>query len=811
MKKNVLNLWLLAALLCGLSLSVTSCKDDDDDNGPSAEEQAEQQAREQAEAFWGVVSHLTGADVITDDYQNKDFEPIIGEPSDDNPLHRIVGTNDMMTAAERFNNLVGEDVVDENTADYTWTNDAVGTLTYHKSQDGKSWSTVDVSIKQVPSLERIIYASPQQTGDNSEFDGTAYYRFGDIVSRSETKKGVTHYEEWICVRPCFGPEGKEKSHWISISPLPEANVWTYTGSNKIDYALPTGLDDNVEHAQNFAELLYAICFPKKWQQNVINNQDNKKMRMFHDFDKSRLKYHSHYFWQRVHYGWVKEHKVFEDLFGIDVAKMQEILESEDGLNLLTKGYSWWTTGPFATNSPKLYRERFTNGQGIKSNMHEGGKIETVTKEVIKSMIQLNVNEQYTIDQPYWVDSAFFGTKTPHYIIRHATGAQLSSTGKEDPKQPLAGVRPYWVYNLHYGIRDLTTPPETFDGEGNPTNDTGYKNRAYFTQGDIVKDANGNRWMCVQPSGYGDANRFKEQPYSYFVSFEKKPVAGNLLVPNVPATKNLAAQMLFCLEVLYHDYAMNYHNNTTYSYQIAQNMRDNLDVELAELLAERDTMYTFKGKTQAESVPCSFGSTLYRDDSNNLYVLRLVGDYTKEQDGGGRDMSWYFYTNYTGSTTPMLLTQIADSTYIKKYREDQWVYQPWIDIATGQTSTKYTGPRSTKKGTIPSEKSFNIENLIYKKGYSVLNGMVTTNMYREPIIAFAVKRVRDNGVKVNRFDDDVEFTEYKMMREIDEEDFGLDEPQMNDRILNTYQQYSGHRIFLEEKNWPFGMANSIKGY
>ena len=36
MKKNIFNVWLLAALMCGLSLSVTSCKDDDDKSTTSA-------------------------------------------------------------------------------------------------------------------------------------------------------------------------------------------------------------------------------------------------------------------------------------------------------------------------------------------------------------------------------------------------------------------------------------------------------------------------------------------------------------------------------------------------------------------------------------------------------------------------------------------------------------------------------------------------------------------------------------------------------------------------------------------------------
>ena len=801
MKKNIFNLWLLAALMCGLSLSITSCKDGDSE--PSAEEKA-QQAQEQADIFWGVVDELAGADAITDDYQNKTFEPIIGVPSKDNALYRIVGTNDMETAVSRFNQLIGEDKIDESTAEYTYQNDAVGTLTYHKSTDGKSWATVDVSIKQMPRLERIIYMRPSQGGDNGSFEGTAYYRFGDVVEKTNADGG---YEYWICVRPCFGPEEKEHSHWVSVSPLPKKNIKTYKASNGITYALPYDLGDNTEHAQNFAEMLYAICFPEQWERNIINNQDNKKMRMFHDFDKSKLKYHTKYFWQRVQKGWLDDdyntRNIFKNVFGFDnLATFQQMLTSKDGLNLLTKGYSWWWWMA-GHNSPELYRQRFTNGQGVESNMHQGGKITAVSKEVIKSKIELNVEEQYN---DFWVHSDFFDTDAPHYIIRHATGAQLSSDGKEDPKKPLKGVNHYWVYNIHYRITDLTTPPETFDDQGNPTNDSGYENRAYYTIGDIVKDARGNRWVCVQPSAYGNADRFKEEPYSYFISFEKYPVVGAGLTSDVPASSNLAAQVLFSLEVLYHKYVPNVHNGDANSYKIAQNMRDNLGVDLGELIAKRDTLHQFSKAEKAESVPCSFVSTLYRDYNNNLYVLRLVADYTVEQANGGRDMSWHFYTNYTGSTTKMLLAQLSDTSYVKKYNQDKWVFQPWYDIATGDRSTKYTGPRTKET----SEKALRIENMLYKRGYSVLNGMAPTNMYGEPIIVFAVQRVRDNGVKAFRFDDNTEFTEYKMMKDIDVE-FTEDRPGITDYISDTYNEYRSHRIYLEEQNWQFGMANKTTLY
>ena len=236
------------------------------------------------------------------------------------------------------------------------------------------------------------------------------------------------------------------------------------------------------------------------------------------------------------------------------------------------------------------------------------------------------------------------------------------------------------------------------------------------------------------------------------------------------------------------------------------MRDNLGVDLGELIAKRDTLHQFSKAEKAESVPCSFVSTLYRDDNDNICVLRLVADYTVEQEGGGRDMSWHFYTNYTGSTTKMLLSQLGEISYVKQYNKDKWVFQPWYDIATGVRSTKYTGPRTNET----SEKNLKIENMLYKRGYSVLNGLVPTNMYREPIIVFAVKRVRDNGVKALRFEDNTEFTEYKMMKDIDE-DFQEDRTGITDIISDTYQRYSSHRIYLDEKNWQFGMANETKSY
>ena len=297
MKKITYTL-LMAALVCGLSLGITSCKDDDkDDSGDDGQEQLSEEQQEQNNAAYAILDNLADLSSANDNFLTQTFEPTIGTADDGDAGTRIVNTNDMETAAMRFADLVGVDI-NENTASYTWTDDELGTMTYTKTNDGKSWATVDVNIKQVPHLQKIIYRSPEQADNNGKFEGTAYYRFGDVVQKKNAE-GTQEY--WICVRPAFGPEGKDKSHWVTIDALPKENVWTYTGSNGINYALPTGLGNNHEHSQNFAEMLFAICFPEEWENNIVNNL--KKIPMFHDFDKDNLKYHRKFFWDRVQKAW----------------------------------------------------------------------------------------------------------------------------------------------------------------------------------------------------------------------------------------------------------------------------------------------------------------------------------------------------------------------------------------------------------------------------------------------------------------------------------------------------------------------------
>ena len=53
--RTKLNIWLMAALVFGLGMSVTSCKDNDDEK---TEAEKEQEAQEKTSKFWNIVELL---------------------------------------------------------------------------------------------------------------------------------------------------------------------------------------------------------------------------------------------------------------------------------------------------------------------------------------------------------------------------------------------------------------------------------------------------------------------------------------------------------------------------------------------------------------------------------------------------------------------------------------------------------------------------------------------------------------------------------------------------------------------------------
>ena len=453
-KKNLFNWMLAAALVCGLSMTFVACSDDDDE--PKSEEQKEQEAQQKASNFWSVVGQLVSVDDVTEEYEGKTFEPTYGIADPTNATTRIVNTNDMQTAAQRFANLVDAKGINENTASYTWSDPEIGSMTYTKGGDPSNWATVDVDIKAVPGLQRIIYREGG-AGDNGKFDGKAYYRFGDVVSRTVTAasnpnktkdergkdNGGQITEYWICVRPSFGPEGKQDSHWVCVNTVTDQNYKYYQASTKTNYWLPTNLKTDKENMQNFAELLYAICNPKTWYQNADQHHTDGRLwgfdgvPIFTDFTRKNLELHNQNFWQNVQQGW-KEAAVAENALNLNSFDELNGIVNKNGVRLLHKGYSWWFTTSW---NCELWEAVYTSGTTDEElNMHHAEYFEW---EANMKTVNFDVREMGKKTDNY--SSYFNGDSYYRWAIRHATGKELASDKKYDVQSAINGVTEVYRY------------------------------------------------------------------------------------------------------------------------------------------------------------------------------------------------------------------------------------------------------------------------------------------------------------------------------------------------------------------------------
>jgi hypothetical protein len=212
--KKQFNLLLMAALVCGLSLGVTSCKDDDDDNGGNGDTELEVAPAdtEEAKAAYNWLINMTNVEEFTDDWASKTYEPTIGVESKNDANTRVVVVANIDYARMNFSSISG---IDPNMLSSTQsqTIDGVGTITWTPSAKGaNNLATVDVNTKLIPHLSKIVYCTTDQVGANgSDFDGTAYFRFGDVIEDSEG-----YY--WVCVKPAFGTGSapQQQGYWINI-------------------------------------------------------------------------------------------------------------------------------------------------------------------------------------------------------------------------------------------------------------------------------------------------------------------------------------------------------------------------------------------------------------------------------------------------------------------------------------------------------------------------------------------------------------------------------------------------------------------
>jgi hypothetical protein len=761
---------LMALLMGGLALSVSSCKDDDDsetnkEGSDDNTEAAADESRDAAQRFWSVASQLVGPFEVTDDYASKTFQPTIGQ-ADGNSTVRVVNTGSMAAAAQRFASLTGADVNEETTS-YTFEDDAVGRLVYTKTNDGTSLATVDVSIKQIPDLQRIVFKTEQQMGDNGKFAGTPYYSFGDVVlAYSEYNKP----EYWICVRPALGMAGKEDTHWVSVSPLPQKNIYHYSGKKKqIDFNMPKYLNSNYEQMQNLAELLYAMFNGEQWEKNTDEYSTESMLGyasglpIFGDLLYTRVKYFNRFFWQTVNRYWEKN-DLFHLVFGYSIDEMRQIVNGDGGLHMVYD--SKWSTS--VSDSPSIYEYVFKNGDRVKSNMHDYKK-KTTTKDVMSGQgIKVDCVSQY--QDSHWVLPEFFGDDQPRFIVRSATGRELLGT-KPSVYASIQGgklqITDFYVYNDQRKIAPgPQTEPEVLEGMmGDVVNDrtlqnlTHYRGAPHYHFGDIYQDEQGHKWMVLTLAGLHykdvDQNVGDSACYSELISLDGlTPSADKGQITNLPTRDQVirAAPIIwyyFCFtatDKFRTDQMADMNLKSLGNTILGQVEHCKFDIRmLFQMVRAQQEVYWSRESSHLLSIA-------YRDpadQSGKQRLLRVVKNsqnerkdphiYFSEHYPEKPDSTSEFYDKY--SKDPIYLQDIAFDDMVTLFREDSYARQPIYENDSWPRSTQQATYRQPRAESDPKAKD--VTNYYYDQA-KWRQRTFPTDMWNEPVFMFRMTAVYDRG-------------------------------------------------------------------
>ena len=181
MKKHFYFL-LMAVLMCSLSLSVTSCKDDDNSNVPEEPVDNEGLSTLENDQLADLVAAWTDAsrdDLNGTEWLNNTFEPTVGmELDESNPGIRLVVANTVEEADSIAASMLGSLGIDyENPVGFTYSNSQVGTIEYSHGE-GNTLGSISVDkIRQIPVLQeiRLVKVLPNNA------KGKPYYKCGDIV------------------------------------------------------------------------------------------------------------------------------------------------------------------------------------------------------------------------------------------------------------------------------------------------------------------------------------------------------------------------------------------------------------------------------------------------------------------------------------------------------------------------------------------------------------------------------------------------------------------------------------------------------
>jgi hypothetical protein len=404
---------------------------------------------------------------------------------------------------------------------------------------------------------------------------------------------------------------------------------------------------------------------------------------------------------------------------------------------------------------------------------------------------------------------FENTGTYIYPLRYATGKQL------------AGFQPGYYQSLHnvnriqnvYVFNDYFRQDVGSDNKmkvAREENMKPFETRGLFFLGDVVRDENDNTWICVQDSKNTTYDDYTSD-YAYFISFDKNalgatPAKGPIEdFRNLPS-RNLAIQMTWTLETTI--------RNSILSGGLAllqiQNINKYAGYDMMYMYPNRDSLHAHNDRPDLiHDVPCSFSNALYRTDDNKIGIVRLIGDYTSSQgEFGSRDMSWRIYDSYTKdldkAPRKMLLGDLMNVSVIKQYNYDRWVTLKWEIHDQNNDKSYYPSQGLRTEPLNTDDLSVWLLSNQTPKAFIQSDNRVK-NMYSEPVMAFAVKRVLDvMGVYPDyKFEDGTKFVPISLMKDVDKDLFCESTHPFFSFTYNNYKE----KIFINDVRGEFGLYNT----
>ena len=445
MKKTNLHLWLIGALMCGLSLSVTSCKSDDDNGNGGDNELVEDGLSEEDALAWSWVSVMTDETTQETGWQSKSFDVTIGLQSDNDPAARLIIVSDLDEAKASFASIAGCSPEELN-GSKTISAGNYGSMTWNISEPGApNIATVEVKSPLLK-ITKLIYCTEEQSPDNAaNITGNCYYRLGDVV---EDTDGFY----WVCVRPSFLGKKNNDSYWVNIfnaaesgrgvktgklPGIPQSNIYSkYNNVKKYNnntILLPTGLKENRQQNYNLANLIWALINPDDYLNNIKKSATG--------LAGLPSKYHGKQYLKMVNEKW-KEFGIYEKLFNRTKEQMGEF----DAFYFFYNGYHWkqGTTAGVWMYLSEGYEPKYSgkvNDDDILFEMKEAGYGFDVrryasdpkqdTKCASTNGKKMAPAKQFDGDNAYWV-------------IRVVTGKQLDKNYK--PYKEMGSVWTTYSFN-----------------------------------------------------------------------------------------------------------------------------------------------------------------------------------------------------------------------------------------------------------------------------------------------------------------------------------------------------------------------------